>query len=243
MVLLPEQTWEIRTTPQKGRGIFTKEMIRPGTVIGDYVGTIINNVTDDTREKDGLYLIYYHDRASIYPSDIQAPGIHLINHSCMPNCWLYTYKGHTLFFTLRTIFPGEELTADYLLSPAEYCTDCQHQCHCETLVCRGTMHLPEEQFQLWNTFHERQGKETKRMQIRYGKQLKPLKEYPHVISDSPIYNLYGSLFEKPKIRHEEKLPSLNTMRKMLRETGKMQSFPKLALTVLGIQNGEVRIIP
>src|SRR5581483_12361204 len=136
--------------------------------------------------------MYYHDRASIYPKDLNESGIHLINHSCMPNCWLYTYNGHTLFFTLRTIFPGEELTADYLLSPAEYCQDCTHQCYCDTLVCRGTMHLPQTQFKTWETFHEHQGKQTKRMPIRYGKQLAPLALYPEQIPDHTIYNLYGT---------------------------------------------------
>jgi hypothetical protein len=239
MILLPKDTWKLRTQPQKGRGIFATKTIRAGMVIGDYIGTVINNAVDDTREKDGLYLMYYHDRASIYPTDLQAPGIHLMNHSCMPNCWLYTYKGHTLFFTLRTIFPGEELTADYLLSPEEYCKQCTHQCFCDTLLCRGTMHLAKQRFQAWNTFHERQAKETKRMPIRYGKQLIPLSTYPQQIMDDTIYNLFGSTSEEPVINKVEKLPSISALRKMIRKTGKMHTFPELGYTVVGIQNGEI----
>jgi hypothetical protein len=242
MLLLSDNAWEIQTTPRKGRGIFAKKAIRPGIVIGDYLGTVINNVTDDTREKDGLYLMYYHDRASIYPIDVQATGIHLLNHSCMPNCWFYAYRGHTLFFTLRTIFPGEELTADYLLSPVDYCQPCLHQCRCGTLLCRGTMHLPQEQFQKWNTFHESQGKETKRVPIRYGKLLKPLNDYPQPIPDHTIYNLFGTTKRAPEIKHAKKLPSITELRKTIRETGKMQAFPKLHVTVLGVLNNTVHTI-
>lgn len=240
MLLLPPDMWEIQTTKNKGRGIFAKQTIQPGIVVGDYIGTVINNALDDTSEKDGLYLMYYHDRASIYPTDIKDVSIHLMNHSCMPNCWLYTHKGHTLFFTLRTVFAGEELTTDYLLSPDDYCTPCLHKCTCNSPFCRGTMHLREEQFQTWNTFHEVQAGETKREPIRYGKLLKPLKEYPNFIPDHPIYNLFGSSSAEPLIRHEEKLPSLKTLRKMIRETGKMQAFPKLAILILGIQNDEIK---
>lgn len=239
MLLLPHDAWEIRNTPRKGRGIHATKKINPGTVIGDYIGTVINNATDDTREKDGLYLMYYHDYASIYPVDIKATGIHLLNHSCMPNCWLYTYQGHTLFFTLRTIHPGEELTADYLLSPAETCKQCQHQCLCGTTLCRGSMHLSPERFVAWNTFHETLAKETKRLPIRYGKLLKPLSNYPQSISDHAIYNLFGATSVDPEIDQDTKLPSTMELRARIRETGRMQSFPKLEKKVLGIQNGEV----
>ncbi|MGH7203901.1 MAG: SET domain-containing protein [Candidatus Levyibacteriota bacterium] len=240
MLLLPLDTWEIRITQKKGRGIFAKNTLNPGTVIGDYVGMVINNALDDTREKDGLYLMYYHDRASIYPTDLREPGIHLMNHSCMPNCGLYTYKGHTLFFSLRTIFPEEELTTDYLLSPDKYCRPCTHQCTCQTILCRGTMHLGTKRFEEWNTFHEAQSKETRRLPIRYGKQLKPLKTYPKSIPDHPIYNLFGAMRETPLQYAGQTLPIAQELRKTIRETGRIISFPKLNLNVLGFEQEKIK---
>lgn len=239
MILLPDNSWEIRTTKSKGRGIFARKKIKPGTIVGDYVGKVINNVTDDTTEKDGLYLMYYHDRASIYPSDLQAVGIHLMNHSCMPNTWLSTYKGHTLFFALRTIFPGEELTADYLLSPESYCRDCQHQCICESSHCRGTMHLPPTHFQKWNSFHQKQTKETKRERIRYGKLLKPLKIYPEMIADNTIYSLFGTITHAPEKNLATILPTIPILRKRIRQTGKRQNFLHLGIMIQGIQNDKL----
>jgi uncharacterized protein len=161
MILLPDGSWEIKTTEKKGRGIFAAKDITPGTVIGDYIGRVIKTAEEDTSQKDGLYLMYYHDYASLYPTDIHASGIHLINHSCAPNCWIFTYKGHTLFFTLRKIFAGEELTASYLLSPDAFCDPCGHTCRCGSAFCTRTMHLPEKQFKKWNAFAEEQGKENK----------------------------------------------------------------------------------
>lgn len=240
MLLLPPETWEIQNTPNKGRGIFAKKTLPPGTVIGDYVGTVINNVLDDTSEKDGLYLMYYHDRASIYPSDLQKLGIHLMNHSCMPNCGLYTYKGHTLFFSLRTIFPEEELTADYLLSPDEYCEPCTHQCTCQTILCRGTMHLSAKRFDEWNIFHEAQSKETKRLPIRYGKRLKPLKAYPKSIPDHPIYNLFGAINKTPLQYDGKTVPSTQKLRKTIRETGRIVSFPELNINILGFEHEKIK---
>lgn len=236
MILLPADSWEIKTTEKKGRGIFVKKDIAPGVVIGDYIGRVIKTAEEDTSQKDGLYLMYYHDYASLYPIDIHAPGVHLINHSCAPNCWIFTYKGHTLFFTLRKIFAGEELTASYLLSPDASCEPCEHICRCESAVCTQTMHLPEEQFKKWTMFTEEQGKKTKRARIRYGRELPELSSYPDSIPDEPIYNLFGST-EKPPLRFTDKqLPLLSTLRKLIRENGRILSFPNLKITVLGVQN-------
>ena len=108
MFLIPEDHWEVRCTKEKGKGIFAKKEIKAGTIIGDYLGKIIKTAEYDLdKDKKGLFLMYFTDRASIYP-DLKKPGIHLLNHSCSPNCWIYTFKGHTLFFALRKIEPGEE---------------------------------------------------------------------------------------------------------------------------------------
>lgn len=236
MILLPQSSWEIQTTKQKGKGLFATKDIVPGTVIGDYIGKVLRTAVDDTSEKNGLYLLYYHDYASIYPEDLAAPGIHLINHSCAPNCWIYTYKGHTLFFSLRKIFAGEELTASYQLSPAAFCDPCHHACYCGSKHCRGTMHLSEERFQRWNAFSENQAKQTKRARIRYGKLLPQLPSYPTAIKDDPMYDLFGSQEKTPVVLSNAKLPSVPILRKKIRNTGRTLTFPRIKQTVVGIQD-------
>ncbi len=240
MILLPRSSWEIKTTQKKGRGVFAKKNITAGTVIGDYIGKVIKTAEEDTVETDeGLYLMYYHDYASLYPIDVHAPGIHLLNHSCDPNCWMYTYKGHTLFFSLRHIFAGEELTASYLLSPQENCNHCPHVCRCESPFCTHTMHLSQERFDQWNEFNEKETKKTKRARIRYGKELPRLSSYPETISDNAIYPLLGSLEKEPIIDTNKKLPSRKELRKRIRDTGRTIAFPFLKTIVLGIKNDEI----
>ena len=116
MILLGQGSTQIKETARTGRGLYTEIDLKAGTAIGDYIGKVVRTAEFVTNEDDvGLYLMYYHDQASIYPNDLKGNGIHLINHSCTPNSWLFSYRGHTLFFTLRRIFPGEELTVSYLL--------------------------------------------------------------------------------------------------------------------------------
>ena len=74
---------------------FCQKKIRIGTVIGDYLGKyIISLIMIPLMRKDVLNVFY---RSGVYLPDTSKPGIHLLNHSCRPNCWTYTYRGHTLF--------------------------------------------------------------------------------------------------------------------------------------------------
>lgn len=239
MILLDQSYWEIKTTKEKGRGLFAKKGIAPGTIVGDYIGKVIKTAEEDTSEKNGLYLMYYHDYASIYPEDLEKTGAHLLNHSCTPNCWVYTYKGHTLFFALRKIHPGEELTISYMLSPNEFCKPCTHECSCESAFCQKTMHLSEKQFKDWNTFHDDQAKQSKRAPIRYGKVLPQLKAYPKTIADDPIYVLFGNT-SLPAISYTETtLPTISELRKRIRSTGRILHFPKQKTTIYGLRDNEI----
>ena len=191
MFLLTSDYWEVRKTKKKGWGVFCKETIHAGTVISDYLGTVIKNAEYNLEnDRKGLYLMYFSDRASIYP-DLTHPGPHLLNHSCTPNCWVYSYRGHTLFFALRTIAPGEELTISYLLCPNDgTCSPCTHQCECGSTNCTGTMHLSEERYNKWQHFQDKVKKKTKRVRVRYGALLTPLLSYPKRI---PIRAIYAAI--------------------------------------------------
>lgn len=185
MILLPENYLEIRNTKNKGRGLFMIKDIPKGTVIGDYIGKIIHP-KDAIIDDENLYLMYYHDHAVISP-DIEKFGIHLLNHSCIPNTFVYIYKGHTLAFALRKILKGEELTIFYLLSPKDKsCDPCPHICKCGNSKCSGTMHLSKKEYEKWRKFSDTRAKKTKRERIRYGKELPLLSSYPKKISEDYI---------------------------------------------------------
>ncbi len=188
MFLLPSDYWQIQKTKEKGKGVFAKKKIRAGTIIGDYLGKVIKTAEYDvTKDTEGLYLMYYTDHASIYPN-VAKPDIHFLNHSCEPNCWMYIYRGHTLFFALGDIHVGEELTISYLLSPKDdTCKPCTHVCHCSSVYCTGTMHLTKEKYEKWQRFLKIEKKKTRIAPFTFGKNLKRLKEYPKIHFTHPIY--------------------------------------------------------
>lgn len=188
MFLLADDYWQIKKTKEKGYGVFAKRQIKAGTTIGDYLGKVIKTAEYDlASDKKGLYLMYFSDQASIYPN-LKKPGIHLLNHSCTPNCWIYTYHGHTLFFALRKIKAGEELTISYLLSPLEdTCKNCPHTCKCKSKFCTGTMHLSKAKYEKWQKWQNLKKKKTKTPKTIFGKNLQKLTSYPKTIPNNPIY--------------------------------------------------------
>jgi len=187
MFLLQDDYWKIKKTKEKGYGIFLKKKLYAGTIIGDYLGKVIRTAEYDLdKDKNGLYLMYLTDHAAIYP-DVTKPGIHLLNHSCLPNCWMYTFRGHTLFFALRDIAPNEELTISYLLSPNEYCYPCTHICKCGSRCCTGSMHVSKKRYELWQKFQTEEKKKTKIARFVYDKNLPELSFYPKIKFNNPIY--------------------------------------------------------
>jgi hypothetical protein len=237
MFLLSDDYWRAAPTKSKGNGLFAEKNIDAGTVIGDYLGRVIRTSEEELiDDSDNFYLMYYHDQASIFP-DLQKPGIHLLNHSCTPNIWMYTYKGHTLFFSLRHIFKGEELTVNYLLSPQDkYCNPCTHLCKCESVMCSNTMHLSKKKYDAWSTFHDAESARSKKERVKYGSNLPKLSSYPTSIPDNPIYTLFGTIECDPAFFSDKKLPTTDMLRKMIRETGRRLDFPNLNIRILGISD-------
>lgn len=155
MFLIDKSYYEINKTKLKGRGVFCKKTIKARTVIGEYTGTKVKiEEYDLEKDKNGLYLMFLDDKYAIYPN-LDTEDIHLINHSCNPNCWIINFKKKVFFFALRDIKKGEELTISYLLPPKDKtCNPCNHDCKCGDKNCTGTMHLSREKFKMWQKFQE-----------------------------------------------------------------------------------------
>ena len=190
MFLISEDFWEVKKTKEKGNGVFARKEIKKGTVIGDYLGKVIKTEEYDLREDEkGLYLMYLTDEASIYP-DLTKPGLHLFNHSCTPNYFIKIYKGHTLFFALRDIKSGEELTISYMLAPVE--EQYEHACKCGSKFCTGAMHLSKEKYEGWQEYQAREKKKAGVVRFTFGKNLPRLKSYPKRIYSNKIYAAFSS---------------------------------------------------
>ena len=185
MFLIPSSFWKVRETKYKGKGVFAGKQVPAGTIIGDYVGKLVQlKDVDFDKEKKNLHLMYYNDEIGIYP-DLTKPGVHLINHSCSPNCFIYKYKDRTLVFALKKIQKHEEFTIHYLLPPKMNCKNCTHKCFCGSKNCTDSMHLTEEKYKKWREFQEKQKSEINKKNIKEGV-LKPLPNYPKLVSKSHI---------------------------------------------------------
>jgi SET domain-containing protein len=64
-------------------------------------------------------------------------GAEYINHSCDPNIRAVVLRGHILYFALKSIRKGEELTVDY-----NFDKDVDPvPCGCGSVNCRGTINV------------------------------------------------------------------------------------------------------
>src|SRR5206468_2384038 len=102
-----------------------------------------------------------------------------------------------------------------------------------------TMHLSQDFFDKWDTFETEQAKKTKRARIRYGTVLPKLDHYPELIPDDPIYTLIGSSHQPSLILENQTLPTIQEVRKIIRETGKTLELPFLKTKIFGIENGVI----
>lgn len=137
MLFIPQTSFEIRNTKNKGRGVFTLQPIKSGTVIGEYSGKQLPYYLIDPQDYE--YLMYLNDEEGIV-ADKKEIGVHLMNHSCEPNCIMKTTKKATKFVAIRDIQPQEELTISYNFPYYSNCPNCTHQCFCDSTNCSGTMH-------------------------------------------------------------------------------------------------------
>lgn len=238
MFLISPDYWEVRQTPHKGRGIFAKKIIQGGTVLGDFMGKILPPEQDVL--KGPFYSMHYNEKAIIMP-DPSKEGIHLVNHSCMPTCDMYPYKGHAVLFALRKIFPGEELTFTYLCDPP---TDNReptemYWCRCGSILCHGTMNATKNIIEKTDKFVHEINEDTyeNTLPVPYGEELQPFESYPEKIEDHPIYDMSGTTVQPPLKLQETKIPSLQFVRNTMRETGLQLDFTNLNIVIIGIMDG------
>ena len=104
--------------------------------IAEYTGERIPDVEANRRgEKRRVLRICAIDYDWSLDGSRGGNGTHYINHSCEPNAYMKTLYGHVLFFALRDIEPGEEITVDYQTTLHSD----KKRCYCGARNCRGTI--------------------------------------------------------------------------------------------------------
>lgn len=236
MFLINYSCYRIRETRRKGRGVFAKVDIQPGVVIGDYLGKIVTTEDALRTEPFGTYYMEATNRYSIL-ADKDTLGIHLINHSCVPNCGTIDYKGHALYVAIRKIHKGEELTVNYNYGPPDRktCNPCRHSCYCGSPFCKGTMHSStakdDENTKDYSMNLEIFEEELKKT---FDKNLLPLPTYPKNGEDDPFFDLFGYEKLNPFILQDSQVPTIKQLRDSIRRSGLALSFPKLGIVIHGV---------
>lgn len=117
-----------------GKGCFAAVTFKRRQKIAEYTGERISDLEAQKRARNRRVLrICDIDGRWSLDGARGGNGTHYINHSCQPNAYMRTLYGHVLFFALRDIKPGEEITIDYemTLHPDS------KRCVCGAANCRG----------------------------------------------------------------------------------------------------------
>jgi SET domain-containing protein len=126
----------IRKSKISNKGCFATLPFRRGRKIAEYTGERISDLEAQKRARTRRFLrICDIDGRWSLDGARGGNGTHYINHCCEPNAYMQTIHGHVLFFALRDIRAGEEITIDYgqtLLPDSK-------RCRCGARSCRGTI--------------------------------------------------------------------------------------------------------
>jgi SET domain-containing protein len=123
----------IRKSPIDGKGCFATIAFPRRRKIAEYTGERIPDREAERRAHRAKLRICDIDGEWSLDGSRGGNGTHYINHCCAPNAFTRTVYGHVVFFALRDIPPGEEITIDYehTLHPNS------KRCHCRAANCRG----------------------------------------------------------------------------------------------------------
>ena len=125
----------IKESPINGKGCFATIKFQQRRKIATYTGERISNAEALRRAKRPILRICGVDNRWSIDGSRGGNGTHYINHSCSPNTFTRTLYGQIIFFALRDIEAGEELTIDYL----DTLHSDKKRCHCDAANCRGTI--------------------------------------------------------------------------------------------------------
>jgi SET domain-containing protein len=124
----------VRESTIEGQGCFATRDFMKRRRIAEYTGEKVSR-HEIARRVRGKRRIYISGIDSYWGIDGSqgGNGTQYINHSCRPNAFMRVVHGHILFFALRDISSGEEITVDYVDS---YHSD-EKRCQCGSPKCRS----------------------------------------------------------------------------------------------------------
>ncbi len=142
---------DIRRTGRKGHGLFTKQALKKGQFIIEYIGEVLHEDEYRSRkaryDEEGRRHYYFMTLSSSETIDAAERGNagRFLNHSCDPNCetqkWMVNGELCIGIYALTDIDAGDELTFDYNF---ERYGDNPIKCFCGTSRCGGWIGAPKD---------------------------------------------------------------------------------------------------
>lgn len=146
-----EQGWKRLVVYKSGihaLGLYTAEFISKGEMVVEYVGEIVGLRVADKREAnyhsrgkmqyEGACYFFRIDKESIIDATRKGGIARFVNHSCSPNCVAKVISVRTqkkvVFFAVRDINAGEEITYDYHFNHED--DGKKIPCFCNSRTCR-----------------------------------------------------------------------------------------------------------
>ena len=135
---------DIKRTGRKGHGLFTKQPLKKGQFIIEYVGEVLHEdeyrvrkARYESEEKRHYYFMTLSSSETIDAAERGNAG-RFLNHSCRPNCetqkWMVNGELCIGIYALEDITNETELTFDYNF---ERYGDNPIKCFCGTKKCGG----------------------------------------------------------------------------------------------------------
>jgi SET domain-containing protein len=121
-------------------GVYAAEPIPANRKVIEYTGEKISRRETKRRSlhSELIYLFTLDDYWTI-DGAVGGSGAEYINHSCEPNLASRIIRGHILYYSVRPIKCGEELTVDY-----RFARNVEKViCRCGSPKCRGTINVLE----------------------------------------------------------------------------------------------------
>lgn len=121
-----------------GKGCFAAVRFQQSQRITEYVGQRISSAEAESRRHAfGEHGICDVDYEWAIDGNRGGNATRYINHSCQPNCYVLISEGRIFIHAIREIFPGEEITTNYLY---EIYSE-EKTCRCRTATCYETTRL------------------------------------------------------------------------------------------------------
>jgi len=130
---------EIRPSPIHRFGVYAAERIPAHRKVIEYTGERISRRETKRRGSGRHTYLFAVDDYWTLDGAVGGSGAEIINHSCDANLRAGIFKGHILYYSLRVISSGEELSVDYRFSDKIG----RVPCRCGAANCRGEINFKE----------------------------------------------------------------------------------------------------